>query len=137
MQAGPRRQSSPIEFGYALITSPDDGHHPTDEWWFAEGLFSLAYLPNGLHTMFVRFFDVVEAPPWLRPNWTGLAVTWTMPALAWIARSSWRDPLVLALAGAAAAYRKAGGALDLRELHTKIGLKALRDLCQIALVECA
>ena len=96
------RFGSPIEFGYALITSPDDGHHPTDEWWFAEGLFSLAYLPNGLHTMFVRFFDVVEAPPWLRPNWTGLAVTWTMPALAWIARSSRRDPLVLALAGAAA-----------------------------------
>jgi hypothetical protein len=95
------RFGSPIDFGYAGITSWTDGHHPTDEPWFSDGLVSLAYLPRGLNALLLQGFNIGEGAPWLKPSWAGAAVTFTMPALFWIVRSRWRDPLVIGLSVAA------------------------------------
>jgi hypothetical protein len=77
------RFGSPLDFGYAHIPSGDAGLLITDEPWFREGLMSISYIPRHLEVMFLRFFDVVGEPPFLRPNITGLSLLLTAPFIFW------------------------------------------------------
>ena len=77
------RFGSPIDFGYAHIPSGDEGLLITDEPWFTEGLMSITYIPRHLEVMFIRFFDIVPQPPFLRPNITGLSLLLTAPFIFW------------------------------------------------------
>lgn len=77
------RFGSPIDFGYAHIPSGDEGLLITDEPWFTEGLMSISYIPRHLEVMFIRFFDIVAQPPFLRPNITGLSLLLTAPFVFW------------------------------------------------------
>lgn len=77
------RFGSPIDFGYAHIPSGDAGLLITDEPWFRDGLMSVSYIPRHLEVMFVRFFDVVAQPPFLRPNINGLSLLLTAPFIFW------------------------------------------------------
>lgn len=77
------RFGSPIDFGYAHIPSGDEGLLITDEPWFTEGLMSITYIPRHLEVMFIRFFDIVAQPPFLRPNITGLSLLLTAPFVFW------------------------------------------------------
>jgi hypothetical protein len=73
------RFGSPFDFGYAHIPHGDEGLLITDEPWFREGLISITYIPRHLEVMFLRFFDVVAQPPFLRPNINGLSLVLTAP----------------------------------------------------------
>ena len=77
------RFGSPIDFGYAHIPSGDAGLLITDEPWFKEGLMSITYIPRHLEVMFLRFFDIVSQPPFLKPNLTGASLLLTMPFIFW------------------------------------------------------
>jgi hypothetical protein len=69
----------------------------TDEPWFRHGLVSPLYIPRHLFAIGLQSFEWVEAFPFLRPNYTGLALTLSAPFLFWSARA-WsvrqREPLV-------------------------------------------
>jgi hypothetical protein len=90
------RFGSPFDFGYARIPSGDTGV-VTDEPWFRHGIISVLYIPRGLYAMLLQSFDWVDAAPFLRPNYTGLALTLSAPFLFWSA-AAWRvrrmQPLV-------------------------------------------
>ena len=77
------RFGSAIDFGYAHIPHGDGGQLITDEPWFREGLMSITYIPRHLEVMFVRFFDVVAQPPFLRPNINGLSLLVSAPFIFW------------------------------------------------------
>jgi hypothetical protein len=89
------RFGSPIDFGYAHIPSGDAGLLITDEPWFREGLLSISYIPRHLEVMFVRFFDVVAQPPFLRPNINGLSLLLTAPFIFWSVRARGRLAWIL------------------------------------------
>ena len=59
--------------------------------------FRLEYLPNQLWSFFVQLPTVLPAFPWLRPEYSGVALTWTSPALilAFFARSPLRWAIAL------------------------------------------
>jgi hypothetical protein len=90
------RFGSPLDFGYARIPSGEFGL-VTDEPWFRHGLLSPLYIPRHLYAILLQSFDWVDAPPFLRPNITGLALTLSAPYLFFAARA-WsvrgRQPLV-------------------------------------------
>ncbi len=88
------RFGSPFEMGYGLIADPVTGAGVLSEPWFAQGIESVTYVPRNLYAMFVRTFDFVDQPPWLRPNWMGTSIVVTMPALLFLLRARLRDPLV-------------------------------------------
>jgi hypothetical protein len=88
------RFGSPIDFGLARIMGGDPPTSVLDEPWYDHGIIALEYLPRGLHTMFLRTFDIVSDPPWFRPNWTGASVLLTMPVLAWLHRARARELIV-------------------------------------------
>jgi hypothetical protein len=94
------RFGSPFQFGYGLIVA-SDGSHVVDEKWFADGIVSLSYIPRGLYWMFLRSFDVQDGAPWVVPSLTGESILLTMPALAWLVRTSPRDELAMVLAAGA------------------------------------
>ena len=89
------RFGSPFDFGYAHIPSGDAGLLITDEPWFREGLMSISYIPRHLEVIFVRFFDVVSEPPFLRPNITGASLLLTAPFIFWSLLARGRLVLVL------------------------------------------
>jgi hypothetical protein len=62
--------------------------------------FRLEYLPNQLWSFFAQLPTVLPSFPWLRPEFSGVALTWTSPALllAFFARSPVRWVLALWLA---------------------------------------
>lgn len=91
------RFGSPTDFGYAHIPSGDAGLLITDEPWFSEGLMSISYIPRHLEVMFVRFFDVVAQPPFLKPNITGLSLLLTTPFIFWSLLARGRLALILGL----------------------------------------
>ena len=64
------------------------------EPWYQHGIFALDYLPRGLHTMLLRSFDLVDDPPWFRPNWMGTSILLTMPVLLWLWRARDRSLVV-------------------------------------------
>jgi hypothetical protein len=43
--------------------------------------FRLMYLPYELWSFFVQYPDFASAGPWIRPSYSGVALTWTSPAL--------------------------------------------------------
>ena len=99
-----------IYIGYNLLrwnTLLDAGYTRLAEGdvFFAQGVFSLFYLPRHLHAIFLEPPQVVEGTLWfLRPGITGMALFLTTPALLWVfaaLRHVRRDPAI-ALAGAAA-----------------------------------
>ncbi|MGC2361128.1 MAG: hypothetical protein WA428_02260 [Candidatus Cybelea sp.] len=59
--------------------------------------FRLAYLPNQLWSFFAQLPTLLPSFPWLRPEYSGVALTWTSPALllAFCARSPARWVLAL------------------------------------------
>jgi hypothetical protein len=59
--------------------------------------FRLEYLPYQLQSFFVQLPTFLPAFPWLRPEFSGVALTWTSPALllAFFARSPARWVLAL------------------------------------------
>lgn len=62
--------------------------------------FRLSYLPNQLWSFFVQMPTQLPAFPWLRPEFSGVALTWTSPALvlAFFARSPLRWAVALWIA---------------------------------------
>jgi hypothetical protein len=59
--------------------------------------FRLEYLPNQLWSFFAQLPTLLPSFPWLRPEYSGVALTWTSPALllAFFARSPIRWVLAL------------------------------------------
>jgi hypothetical protein len=86
------RFGSPFDVGYAHIPSGDAGLLVTDEPWYSHGLVSPLYIPRHLYAIFVQGPAVVEAFPFLKPQYTGMALTFTAPFLFWAVRA--RGPLV-------------------------------------------
>jgi hypothetical protein len=90
------RFGSPFDFGYARIPSGDTGV-VTDEPWFRYGLVSPLYLPRHLYAIFLQSFGWNDAPPFLRPSYTGLALTLSAPFLFWAVHARGRLVPVTAL----------------------------------------
>jgi hypothetical protein len=88
------RFGNPADFGLSRIVGGDPPQSVLQESWYDHGIFSIYYLPRGLHTMLLRSFDLVDDPPWFRPNWTGTSVLLTMPALLWLWRARDRALLI-------------------------------------------
>jgi hypothetical protein len=88
------RFGSPFDFGLSRIMGGDPPESVLDEPWYEHGIFSIHYLPRGLHTMLLRTFDVVDEAPWFRPNWAGTSVLLTMPALLWLWRARDRSLVI-------------------------------------------
>ena len=89
------RFGSPFDFGYAHIPSGDEGLLITDEPWFKEGLMSISYIPRHLEVMFLRTFDVVAQPPFLRPSINGASLLITAPFIFWSLLARGRMALIL------------------------------------------
>ena len=83
------RFGSPLDFGYEKIPGV------LEEPWYRDGILSLSYIPRHLHTMFLRGFDFVDGFPWFRPNWTGLALTFTTPIYFWLINLRRRETFVV------------------------------------------
>ncbi|HEX5396159.1 MAG TPA: hypothetical protein VFX74_03615, partial [Candidatus Limnocylindria bacterium] len=75
------RFGSAFDFGYARIVS--NNGLVTNEPWFHNGIISLSYIPRNLYAIFFQSFDWVDQVPFLRPGWTGTAITFTAPFLFW------------------------------------------------------
>jgi hypothetical protein len=83
------------DLGYTTWYHQDQAGMPTGS------PFRLSYLPYELWSFFVQFPDVSNAIPWFRPSYSGVALTWTSPALIY---AFWaRRPQALLLAFWAAA----------------------------------
>lgn len=84
------RFGSPFDFGYEKIPGV------LDEPWYRDGILSLAYVPRHIHTIFFRGLDFVDGTfPWFRPNWTGLALTFSTPIYFWLIRARRPEPFVV------------------------------------------
>jgi hypothetical protein len=88
------------DIGYTAWYHQDQAGLPTGS------PFRLAYLPNQLWSFFVQLPTLLPSFPWLRPEYSGVALTWTSPALllAFFARSParwvvalWAATLLVAL----------------------------------------
>ncbi len=86
------RFGSPFDVGYAHIPSGDAGLLVTSEPWYSHGLVSPTYIPRHLYAIFLQGPAVVHAVPFLKPQYTGMALTFTAPFLFWAVRA--RGPLV-------------------------------------------
>jgi hypothetical protein len=93
------RFGSPAEFGYGLIRNIA-GESVLEEPWYRDGIVSLAYLPQGLHTMLLRGFEFQDAFPWIYGGLTGTSVLLTMPILWWVFSARGRTALVAGLTAA-------------------------------------
>ena len=90
------RFDSPLEFGYGLIRDAE-GRSVLDEWWYADGIVSLSYLPNGLYTMLMSGLEFRLEFPWVFGSLAGASVLLTMPILWWIVEARGRLAAVAAL----------------------------------------
>jgi hypothetical protein len=102
------RFASPFEFGYGLIQD-EKGGSVLDEWWYAEGIVSLSYLPNGLYTMLLSGLETTSCLvtragcvfryefPWVYGNPAGASVLLTMPILWWVVEARGRLAVVAAI----------------------------------------
>ena len=86
------RFGSPFDVGYAHIPSGEAGLLVTDEPWYSHGLESPLYIPRELYAAFLQGPAVVGTFPFLKPQYTGMALTFTAPFLFWALRA--RGPLV-------------------------------------------
>jgi hypothetical protein len=90
------RFGSPTDFGYARIVST--GGPVLSEPWFHDGIVSLGYIPRNLYAIFFQSFDWVDQVPFLRPTWSGTAITFTAPFLFWVVAARGRIAIGLAAA---------------------------------------
>jgi hypothetical protein len=84
------RFGSPFDFGYekigGVLTEP----------WYREGILSLSYIPRHIEAIFFRGFDLRDGVfPYFRPNWMGLALTFSTPIYFWLVNLRRREPLVV------------------------------------------
>jgi hypothetical protein len=79
------------DIGYTTWYHQDQAGSPTGS------PFRLQYLRYELWSFFVQYPDFSNAFPWLRPSFSGVALTWTSPALigAFLARNPLRDVIAL------------------------------------------
>lgn len=84
------RFGSPFDVGYAHIPSGDAGGLVTDEPWYSHGLVSPLYIPRELCAAFLQGPAVVDTFPFLKPQYTGMALTFTAPFLFWAVRARGR-----------------------------------------------
>ena len=84
------RFGSPFDVGYAHIPSGDAGGLVTDEPWYSHGLVSPLYIPRELYAAFLQGPAVVDTFPFLKPQYTGMALTFTAPFLFWAVRARGR-----------------------------------------------
>jgi len=79
------------DIGYTAWYHQDQAGMPTGS------PFRLAYLPYQLWSFFVQLPTRIAQYPWLRPEYSGVALTWTSPALvlAFLARSPARWVIAL------------------------------------------
>lgn len=63
------------DIGYTTWYHQDQAGSPTGS------PFRFAYLPNQLWSLFVQMPTLLSTFPWLRPEYSGVALTWTSPAL--------------------------------------------------------
>ncbi len=92
------RFGSPADFGYARI--PSGSGLVTDEPWFRDGIVSVTHIPRHLYAIFFQSFDWVDQGPFLRPSWSGTALTFTAPFLFWVVAA--RGRLAIGLGAAIA-----------------------------------
>ena len=78
------RFGDPLQFGYALI--PSSGGPITSEWWYANGIESLSYVPRSLYWMLLAGYSTAS---------TGASVTMTAPFLFWAIEARGRMAAVL------------------------------------------
>ena len=90
------RFGSPTDFGYARIVSASGP--VLSEPWFQEGIISPSYIPRHLYAIFFQSFDRVDQAPFLRPSWSGTAITFTAPFLFWAVAARGRVAIGLAAA---------------------------------------
>jgi hypothetical protein len=89
------RWGTVADIGYTTWYHQDQAGMPTGS------PFRLTYFPYELWSFFVQFPDVANTIPWFRPSYSGVALTWTSPALIY---AFWaRRPRRLVLAFWAAA----------------------------------
>lgn len=80
-----------LDRGYTLIPGVLE-----DPIYSEHGIFSIEYLPRHLYAIVFRSWNYVDDPPFLQPNWYGLGLFLTTPALLWLVRARIRDPRVFA-----------------------------------------
>ena len=73
-----------------------------DPIYAEHGIFSIEYIPRHLYAIFLQSWNYVDDPPFLQPNWMGLALFLTTPLLIYLVRARLQDPRVLASALATA-----------------------------------
>ncbi len=87
------RFGDPFELGYGLIRDVD-GNSVLDESWYAHGIDSIWYVPQGLYTMLLKGADWQDSVPWLLPGWGGTSILLTMPILWWVVEARGRLALI-------------------------------------------
>lgn len=71
------RWGTPLDAGYARLAEGDV--------FFAQGVFSLFYIPRHLYAIFLEPFELQEGSPWfLRPSIKGTSLFLTTPAFLWL-----------------------------------------------------
>ena len=84
------RWGTPLDAGYTRLAEGDV--------FFAQGVFSLFYIPRHLYAIFLEPFELQEGTPWfLRPSIKGTSLFLTSPALLWLLvglRHVRRDPAI-------------------------------------------
>ena len=75
------RWGTPFDIGYALLSADDP--------FYAQGLFSLAYVPRHLYAIFFEPPSYVDGSPFfLRARSVGMSLLITTPAMLWLARAA-------------------------------------------------
>jgi hypothetical protein len=90
------RFGSVFEFGYDRIVSQTNGASVLSEPWYTQGIESIAYIPRGLFTMFLRGPNYSDSFPYIQPSWAGASILLTMPILFFLGRALWRDRMIAA-----------------------------------------
>ncbi len=85
------RWGSLMDQGYTLIPGVLE-----DPIYIKHGIFAIEYIPRHIYAIFLQSWNYVDDPPFLQPNWYGLALFLTTPVLVWIVRARLQDPRVLA-----------------------------------------
>lgn len=67
-----------------------------DPIYAEHGIFSIEYIPRHLYAIFLQSWNYVDDPPFLQPNWYGLALFLTTPLLIYLVRARLQDPRVFA-----------------------------------------
>jgi len=83
------RFGSPLESGYALAAVP-----PFLAGLRAQGLFSLAHVPQNLELLLLHLPVAAPAPFFLRPDGFGLTIALASPGIAVLARADWSRTVV-------------------------------------------